>query len=509
MSVLHRMGLRLNALFSRRASDSREIGEMRTEGYNVNDITSPTRVESARNHVMGGDPGNSTSSIGSNVGGNGNGNGPNVSLISIEERDGEWDDEKSKELKLKIERFKDASNTSIDCSLKDGRMKTQNSSSSSLASLSKKRASRATVSPFRRWPHATACALAIMVSLMGYSILQERIMTRPYTSPASHIIATNVDPLALHDGFGVDGANSTGRAGGTRLLANGEAQLRLDAPAYFHNSLFLVLANRLFAAAVAVICILARRARSDLSSKAAFAEYASVSLSNVIATSCQYEALKWLTFPTVTIGKCAKMLPVMLILNLRSGKRYSYNDYGVVAVVLAGCAVMISAGNVVAHRAAAADSDTPVGFVLLITYLLFDAITSTYQERLFAKYDMSVYNQMLYINVTSAFISMAGLSLSGGLLNSMRFAMEYPAIVGDITMLSLSAVAGQFAITYTIQAFGALLYAGIMTTRQFCSVLASDIIFKHGLTAMQWLGALMVFSALFYKLYLKAVQSAE
>lgn len=359
----------------------------------------------------------------------------------------------------------------------------------------------------RRWTHAGLCAAAIMISLMIYSLLQERIMTRPYTS---FQFTSSVDSKFYSSMSSAESALNISRNGPSRLLTDA-ADMEVDSGghAFFHNSLFLVLVNRLFAVLVAAACVAARGTRSDLSSKAALSEYATVSITNVIATSCQYEALKWLTFPTVTIGKCAKMLPVMLLLNLRSGKRYNFHDYAVAGTVLAGCAIMISSGNVVAHRAASADSDTPIGFILLIAYLFFDAATSTYQERLFAKYDMSVYNQMLYINFTSAFISIAGLTLSGGLRESLYFATSYPAIVPDITMLSLSAVAGQFAITYTIQAFGALLYAGIMTTRQFCSVLASVIIFKHGLTATQWLGALLVFSALFYKLWRKATHDGR
>lgn len=335
-------------------------------------------------------------------------------------------------------------------------------------------------------------------------------MTRPYTS-------FNIDSLSLlprnqtHNQAYALLNHSDTTLNDARILdtldSDGRARIRVEKPAFFNNSLFLVLANRLFAAAIAAAAIILRRSKSDLSSRAHLGEYAVVSLSNVIATSCQYEALKWLTFPTVTIGKCAKMLPVMLILNWRAGRKYSLDDYGVVAVVLAGCAVMISSGNIVAKRAASADTDTPVGFLLLIVYLLFDALTSTYQERLFSKYDMSVYNQMLFINVTSATISMAGLAISGGLRRSLLFLVAYPAILRDITMLSLSAVAGQFAISYTIQTFGALLYSGIMTTRQLFSVLLSEVIFKHGLTVMQWVGALMVFAALFYKVFKKAFQT--
>lgn len=319
---------------------------------------------------------------------------------------------------------------------------------------------------------AAMCAAAVMSSMMLYSILQERIMTRPY------------EPV--------------------ERMKEG-----LASEAFFKDSLFLVLANRLTAALVAVLHIVAVGRYEDLKSKAPMLDYVTISISNVIATSCQYEALKWLTFPSLTIGKCAKMLPVMLILNFRKKRRYSVEDFGVAVTVLAGCAVMISSGNVSAKRFSGAEEDSNFGFVLLLFYLMFDAITSTYQQRLFERYGMTVSNQMIFINISSSFIALVGLAGSGGLLNSIEFVQAYPRIVPDIATLSVSAVAGQFAISYTIQSFGALLYAGIMTTRQFFSVLASDIIFKHGLTTLQWTGACMVFSALFYKLWRKAVRGAD
>ena len=50
--------------------------------------------------------------------------------------------------------------------------------------------------------------------------------------------------------------------------------------------------------------------------------YTAVSLSNVIATTCQYEALKYVSFPLQTLGKCAKMIPVMAWSTLILQKRY-------------------------------------------------------------------------------------------------------------------------------------------------------------------------------------------
>ncbi len=281
--------------------------------------------------------------------------------------------------------------------------------------------------------------------------------------------------------------------------------------AFFTHSLLLVLANRVLAVVAACAVLLGRGRLSELRSRAPLLAYSLPSVANVIATSCQYEALKWLTFPTVTIGKCAKMLPVMLILNLRKKKRYRMDDFAVAGAVIAGCAIMVRAGKVAAAPRAAngADNDTAMGFVLMATYLLFDAITSTSQQRLFERYDTSVSNQMLFINVSSAVLSAIGLVASGGAVESFAFLARYPKVAPDIAALSAAAVAGQFAISHTINAFGALLYAGIMTSRQFASVLASNFLFEHGLNAGQWAGAIIVFSALFFKLFRKAQRGAD
>jgi adenosine 3'-phospho 5'-phosphosulfate transporter B2 len=55
---------------------------------------------------------------------------------------------------------------------------------------------------------------------------------------------------------------------------------------------------------------------------APLSNYAAVSLSNVAATFCQYEALRHVSFPLQTLGKCAKMMPVMLWGTLIMRKRY-------------------------------------------------------------------------------------------------------------------------------------------------------------------------------------------
>lgn len=309
------------------------------------------------------------------------------------------------------------------------------------------------------------CVFGIMGSLMIYALLQERILTKPYLLPG----ATD---------------------GGER----------------FTTSLLLVLANRLAAAAVAGCVLFYRGSFAEMRNKAPLYKYMMISFSNVIATSCQYEALKWVTFPTQTLAKCAKMIPVMIWGTAMSGKKYSVVEYAVGVMVAIGCTIFLISGSINAKHAAASDSWW--GLALMVGYLGFDGFTSTFQEKLFAGYNVTIYEQMMYVNGCSSVAALLFLVLSGKLWESLTFVTRYPAVITDMSVLSVSAVMGQFFITYTIKEFGALLYATIMTIRQFLSVLISNVVFAHHMSLLQWVGAMLVFGSLFYKSYAKSVSKA-
>lgn len=74
--------------------------------------------------------------------------------------------------------------------------------------------------------------------------------------------------------------------------------------------------------------------------------YAVVSLSNVVATTCQYEALKYVSFPVQTLGKCAKMIPVMLWGILIMRKSYGWKDFSVAFAITSGCTLFLLTGNI-------------------------------------------------------------------------------------------------------------------------------------------------------------------
>jgi adenosine 3'-phospho 5'-phosphosulfate transporter B2 len=92
----------------------------------------------------------------------------------------------------------------------------------------------------------------------------------------------------------------------------------------FKYSLLLVLCNRLVTVIVAGSLLIVNG--QDIRPVAPPQAYAAVSVSNVVATFCQYEALKHVSFPLQTLGKCAKMIPVMVWGTIIMRKRYSKFD---------------------------------------------------------------------------------------------------------------------------------------------------------------------------------------
>lgn len=82
----------------------------------------------------------------------------------------------------------------------------------------------------------------------------------------------------------------------------------------FTSSAFCVFGNRFFALFLALGIVLYKRLRSPKGMKEApYLYYAPSSLSNSISSWAQYEALKYVSFPTQVLSKSCKLIPVMLV----------------------------------------------------------------------------------------------------------------------------------------------------------------------------------------------------
>merc|ERR1719498_219533 len=191
---------------------------------------------------------------------------------------------------------------------------------------------------------------------------------------------------------------------------------------YFSHSVYIVLQNRLVSATFAFAMVL----WNGESAKATppLWKYAAISISNVAATTCQYEALKWVSFPVQMLGKSFKMMPVMIWGIIISGKQYGMKDWLIAAAVTGGVTEFLMTGKI--SSANAKQEDSIYGLALLVGFLAFDGFTSTFQEKLFKEHSTTKYNQMLYINTFSAITSCVSLLVFGGFGEAIAFCSAHP-----------------------------------------------------------------------------------
>jgi adenosine 3'-phospho 5'-phosphosulfate transporter B2 len=267
----------------------------------------------------------------------------------------------------------------------------------------------------------------------------------------------------------------------------------------FTWSLFLVMTNRLVTCSVNIV-LLYFFARSEMAPVAPLYKYAAVSVSNVVATYCQYEALRYVSFPLQTLGKTAKMIPVMIWGYFISKKKYGVRDYAIAIGVTIGCAVFVMFGDEFSAKRANSKNTSMYGVMLMGGYLLFDGFTSTFQDKLFSGYKMSTYNQIFYVQGCSAIFSGLSLLTSGQLMPALSFVQRHPDALAHALTLSGASTCSNLFISWTIKTYGALIFATIMTTRQFISILTSCIMYMHPLSFPgQYVGMAIVFAALYYK----------
>jgi len=285
------------------------------------------------------------------------------------------------------------------------------------------------------------------------------------------------------------------------LLVYGVIQERIMSESYdgemFKTSVFLVFCNRAVAIAYAAGMIKAKQ--EDFANKAPLWKYVAISISNVAATWCQYEALKYVSFPVQMLGKSFKMMPVMIWGILISQKHYGVKDWSIAAGVTWGVVQFLLTGETKSKHAAQGTSIYGLG--LLLAFLACDGFTSTFQEKLFKEHKTSKYNQMLYVNGGSAVVSIFTLVASGGIFTALGFCARHPELLVHSSSLSAAAVAGQFFIYSLVKEYGALALAATMNVRQVLSILVSYSVYAKPVSFLQTMGLAIVFGTLFYKTY--------
>lgn len=305
------------------------------------------------------------------------------------------------------------------------------------------------------------CLVGLMGSYLTWGVLQEKIMTQEYEGPEKR-------------------------------------------KSHFKDSQFLVFSNRVLGFMITAVYLVAKR---QFRHRAPLYKYSFASFSNIMSAWFQYEALKFVNFPTQVLAKSCKIIPVMIMGKIISRNKYEFYEY-LTAVMISVGMIFFLTGSTDESKSTA--MTTLTGVLLLTFYMIFDSFTSNWQGELFKSYSMSSIQMMCGVNLFSTLFTGASLAMQGGFYSSLVFAVDHPKFVIDCIVLSISSAIGQLFIFYTIATFGAVVFTIIMTLRQAIAILLSCLIYQHRISFLGVIGVLIVFLAIFLRVYcnqrLKAIK---
>ncbi|KAL8894281.1 MAG: hypothetical protein Q9192_004456 [Flavoplaca navasiana] len=319
------------------------------------------------------------------------------------------------------------------------------------------------------------CVAGIYASFLSWAILQERIFTTPYGS-STH-------------------------------------------PSKFEYSIFLNTIQSSFAALSGYIYLLASN-RFSASKPAIFPSarilmpLILVAVTSSLASPFGYASLAHIDYITYILAKSCKLLPVMFLHLTIFRKRYPLYKYLVVFLVTAGVAVFTLHNPSAKKKPSSIKENSLWGLTLLAINLLFDGLTNSTQDHIFASFRPYSGPQMMVAqNLLSTFLTTLYLLLSPilatntpilSLLNvsssstnelssAIAFIRAHPAVGKDIFLFSVCGAVGQIFIYYTLAHFSSLLLVTVTVTRKMLTMMLSVLWFGHRLSGMQWVGVGLVF----------------
>ena len=270
----------------------------------------------------------------------------------------------------------------------------------------------------------------------------------------------------------------------------------------FTNSQFLVFVNRVLALVIAGLYLLLTHQPQQ---KVPFYKYSYSSISNTLSSWCQYEALKFVSFPTQVLAKASKVIPVMVMGKFVSKRTYPWHEYFTAGLLSVGVAFFLLAADPAAEREHTTET-TFAGVIILLGYMMFDSFTSNWQSELFRTYKVSSIQMMFGVNVFSCIFTVGSLLLRGVFFSCVAFLFMHSEFALHALLLSVCSAIGQLFIFYTIRAFGPIVFTLIMVTRQAMSIFLSCIFYHHVLTLQALVGVLIVFVALLLRTYFKSTE---
>jgi len=217
------------------------------------------------------------------------------------------------------------------------------------------------------------------------------------------------------------------------------------------------------------------------------------SAASFVSTELQHQALYFILFPTQTLMKTLRLIPVMLIGTLMQTRSYSAVDYmeGVLITGLVSFFVWdfqlglydasktVSADQNSADQKIAAIWTSLIGVAMMLAYVVVSAVFNNLEDYVYQKTVLDPGHMLLGLELSSAVSSWASLLLGGQLWPALTFVAKHNDIILYLVLLGVAAAFGTYSCTLTVRLFGPAVFTLVMMSRQIFSLLLSVFVFQH------------------------------
>lgn len=322
------------------------------------------------------------------------------------------------------------------------------------------------------------CVLGLYALFLSWSLLQERINTKPY-----------------------DHINSN--------------------PVYFKAPLVTNTVQALFAALVGLVYSLVAHRKSPFAVFSSpkdhestggltfFKYFVVIALTSSLSAPVGYQSLKHVDYLVYLLAKSCKLLPVMFVHFVLYRTKFPPHKYMVAALVTAGVTVF-TLGHSGSKKESINDGNTLLGMAQLISSMLLDGFTNSTQDQMFRLRTkthkvtgaslMCILN-LLVFSFTLSYMVVFKFDLE--LAYTYSFITKYPHALMDILAFSVFGAVGQVFVFIILEKFDSLILVTATVTRKMISMILSVMLFGHHLNLSQWSGVALVFGGIGYESYVK------
>lgn len=252
-----------------------------------------------------------------------------------------------------------------------------------------------------------------------------------------------------------------------------------------------------------------------------FGNYVACAVANIGAMITSYMALRWVSYPSEVIFKSGKPISVMLF-GLFICKRYTIQRYFFVFIIVAGVIIfklyeplkvkapkptppppVMNSTSIMALESIGTDlnnlsleNQQLLGIGLLCFSLAMDGILGMFQDKIRGVHQPTSQQMMRSMSAWGSGLLLIVLIGTAELFKVYEFAGRHPEVLWQMTVFGLASAIGQMFIYTMVSSFGSLATSVTTTVRKFFSVVCSIVFFGHASTLIQWIGAVLVFSAL-------------